>query len=417
MDFNDTKEEAEFRAEARSWLDANAVLRKSGDSSMGMLEEGEGEGESIVKRSQTWQAKKADAGWACITWPAEYGGRAAASAQSVIWNQEEARYRTPPSVFGIGQGMLGPTIMAHGTDTQKSRYLKKMLRGEEIWCQLFSEPAAGSDLAGLRTTAVKDGSDWVVNGQKIWCTGAHYSKWGMIVTRTDPTAAKHAGITYFIIDMHSPGIEIRGIKQINGGTGFNEVFFSDVRIPDENRVGEVNDGWRGAITTLMNERASIGGGGGGAGFSELMRLAKETDWNGQSALSDPSVRQRLADFYVRSKGLQYTGYRTLTAISRGTTPGPEASIGKLVGAPLRQQMASFACDLQGIMGGTLDSELSPDEGLWQEMWLASPGLRLAGGTDEILRNILAERVLRLPPEMRADKGVAFQDIPTGHVGS
>ena len=415
MDFSDTPEEVAFRNEARAWLDANAELKRDG-AALTAAERGRPE---TIEAAQAWQARKADGGWACITWPEEYGGRAATPIQNVIWNQEEARYDTPPNVFTIGQGMLGPTIMTHGTDGQKSQYLRKMLRGEEIWCQLFSEPGAGSDLAGLRTAARQDeeGGDWLINGQKIWTSGAHYSKWGMIVTRTDPTAVKHAGITYFVVDMHSPGIEIRGIKQINGGTGFSEVFFSDVRVPDKNRVGEVNDGWRGAITTLMNERASIGGGGGGAGFSELMRLAKETDWNGQSALSDPSVRQRLADFYVRSKGLQYTGYRTLTAISRGTTPGPEASIGKLVGAPLRQQMASFACDLQGIMGGTLDSELSPDEGLWQEMWLASPGLRLAGGTDEILRNILAERVLRLPPEMRADKGVAFQDIPTGHVGS
>jgi acyl-CoA dehydrogenase len=289
-----------------------------------------------------------------------------------------------------------------------------MLRGEEIWCQLFSEPAAGSDLAGLRTSAVKDGDEWVVNGQKIWCTGAQFSKWGMIVTRTDLSAVKHAGITYFIIDMESPGIEIRPIRQINGGTGFNEVFFNDVRIPDENRVGAVNDGWRGAITTLMNERASIGSGGGGVGFSDLLRLAKETDWGGQSAFDDPSVRQRLADFYVRSKGLQYTGYRTLTALSRGTTPGPEASIGKLVGAPLRQDMSSFACDLQGQAGASLEPGVAFDNAAWQETWLASPGLRLAGGTDEILRNIVAERVLGLPPEMRADKGLPFADIPTGH---
>ncbi len=411
MDFNDTSEEAEFRAEARAWLDANAERLGPDESPYSIMDEGEGG--DVIKRAREWQAKKADAGWACITWPVEFGGREATPIQNVIWNQEEARYRTALNVFSIGQGMLGPTIMAHGTEEQKKRYIPPMLRGEEIWCQLFSESAAGSDLAGLRTSALRDGDDWVVNGQKIWCTGAHYSKWGMIVTRTDPSAAKHAGITYFIVDMESAGIEIRPIRQMNGGSGFNEVFFNDVRIPDSNRVGAVNDGWRGAITTLMNERASIGSGGGGAGFQDLVRLARETDWNGRPAYEDPAVRQKLADFYVRSKGLQYTSYRTLTALSRGSTPGPESSIGKLVGAPLRQEMASFACDLQGQAGGSLEPEIAFDDAVWQESWLASPGLRLAGGTDEILRNIVAERVLRLPPEMRADKNVPFSEIPTG----
>jgi acyl-CoA dehydrogenase len=261
MDFEDTPEEAAFRAEARAWLDANAELMDPNQTAQGMLEN---EGGGGVKRAQEWQAKKADADWACITWPKEYGGRGATSIQSVIWNQEEGRYQTAPNIFGIGQGMLGPTIMTHGTQEQKDRYIQPMLRGEEIWCQLFSEPAAGSDLAGLRTSAVKDGDEWVVNGQKIWTTGAQFCKWGMIVTRTDTSAVKHAGITYFIVDMESPGVEIRPIKQIAGASGFNEVFFSDCRIPDKNRVGAVNDGWRGAITTLMNERSSIGAGGGGA---------------------------------------------------------------------------------------------------------------------------------------------------------
>jgi len=310
--------------------------------------------------------------------------------------------------------MLGPTIMVHGTDEQKQRYVRPMLRGEEIWCQLFSEPAAGSDLAGLRTSAVRDGDDWVLNGQKIWTTGAQYCKWGMIVTRTDPAAEKHKGITYFIVDMQSPGIDIRPIKQINGMSGFNEVFFSDVRIPDKQRVGAVNDGWRGALTTLMNERHSIGGGGaGGPDFKDLVQLTKELEVEGRRAFDDSAIRQQLARFYIRLKGLQYTGYRTQTALSRGQTPGPESSIGKLVGAPLRQEMASFAVDLQGAAGALIDRDAALDEGVWQQMYLATPGLRLAGGTDEILRNIIAERVLGLPPETRADKGIAFKDVPTG----
>jgi acyl-CoA dehydrogenase len=410
MDFNDTPEEAAFRSECRSWLEANAKRLSPDHADTAMLEERSDP--DTIARAQAWQAKKADGGWACMTWPKEYGGRGATSIQSVIWNQEERRFRTPPNVFAIGQGMLGPTIMAHGTDAQKQRYLRPMLRGEEIWSQLFSEPAAGSDLAGLQTRAVRDGEEWVVNGQKIWTTGAQYSKWGMVLTRTDPDAVKHAGITYFVVDMESDGIEIRPIKQINGGRSFNEVFFNDVRIPHENVVGKVNDGWRGAITTLMNERASIGSGSGGVGVRDLLRLARRTDWEGSPALDDPAVRQRIADFYVKTKGLEYTGYRTLTAISRGQTPGPESSIGKLVGAPLRQDMASFAMDLGGALGALYEGE----DAAWQRSWLASPGLRLAGGTDEILRNIVAERVLGLPGEIRVDKKLAFQDIPRGPAG-
>jgi len=413
MDFNDTPEEADFRTQARAWLDANAQRLQPGERLAGAESRADPD---TIQKAKEWQAKKADGGWACITWPKEYGGRAATAIQSVIWNQEEAKYRTPPNIFAIGQGMLGPTIMVHGSDAQKSQYLNKMLRGEEIWCQLFSEPSAGSDLAGLRTSAVRDGDDWVINGQKIWTTGAQYCKWGMIVTRTDTHAEKHKGITYFIVDMEAPGIEIRPIKQINGLSSFNEVFFTDVRIPDSNCVGAVNDGWRGALTTLMNERHSIGGGAGGPDFRDLLALAKRLDLQGKPALEDSAVRQRLARFYIRSKGLQYTSYRTQTALSRGQTPGPESSIGKLVGAPLRQDMASFAIDLQGAAGALVDREVTADEGAWQMSYLGSPGLRLAGGTDEILRNIIAERVLGLPPDIRADKGIAFKDIPSGPKG-
>ena len=411
MDFNDTKAEAEFRAEAGAFLSKHMKPLAPGEANNMLAERDDPD---TITRAKAWQATKKDNGWAVLTWPKEFGGREATPIQSVIWNQEEAKYRVPPNIFGIGLGMLGPTIMAHGNEEQKQRYLRPMLRGEEIWCQLFSEPSAGSDLAGLRTSAVREGDDWLINGQKIWTTGAQYCKWGMIVTRTDPTAEKHKGITYFIVDMQAPGIEIRPIRQINGLSGFNEVFFTDVRVSDSNRVGAVNDGWRGAVTTLMNERHSIGGGGaGGPDFSDLLELAEETTVGGRRAIDDDAVRQRLARFYIRLKGLQYTGYRTQTALSRGQTPGPESSIGKLVGAPLRQDMASFAIDLQGVAGAMSDRERAPDQGAWQQMYLGAPGLRLAGGTDEILRNIIAERVLGLPPEIRADKGVAFKDVPTG----
>ena len=410
MDFDDTPEEAAFRAEARAWLDANAELRGDTDEDSSPLREVESA--DAVQRAQRWQALKADARWACIGWPPEYGGRGASPIQSVIWGQEEARYRTPPNVFAIGQGMLGPTIMAHGTPEQKERYLTKMLRGEEIWCQLFSEPSAGSDLAGLRTSALRDGGDWILNGQKIWTTGAHYSHFGMVLTRTDMTAPKHAGITYFIVDMRAPGIEVRPIKQMNGGAGFNEVFFSDVRVSDRSRVGAVNDGWRGAITTLMNERALIASlGGTGPGLADLVELARQIPRGSGKAIDDPAVRQRLADFHVRLSGLRYTNYRTLTAFSRGQTPGPESSISKLVGAPLGQEMASYALELLGAAAVAEDA--SGQVAQWTQAYLYSPGMRLAGGSDEILRNIIAERVLRLPAEIRVDKDVPFSTLPSG----
>ena len=405
MDFSDTPEEASFRAEARAWLEANAEPLGPGESPYRTTER---EGEGVIAEAQAWQATKKDAGWTCLTWPVEYGGRAATSIQSVIWGQEEAKFRTPPNIFSIGTGMLGPTLMAHGTEEQKARYLPTMARGDEVWCQLFSEPGAGSDLAGLRTSAVRDGDEWIINGQKSWTTGAQYSKWGMIVTRSDQNAVKHAGLTYFIVDMEAPGVDIRPIKQINGGSGFNEVFFNDVRVPDSYRVGGEGDGWRVSITTLMNERASIGGGGGAVGLNELIRLAKQVD-----AYQDSAVRQRIADFYIIRKGLQYTGYRTLTALSRGQTPGPESSIGKLIGAPLGQDMATFAVELMGEAGGAMGVDAYGTDDAWQEAYLGSPGMRIAGGTDEILRNIIAERVLRLPPEMRVDKEIPFRDIPTG----
>jgi len=410
MDFNDTPEEAAFRAEARAWLDANAELRNPDDPPADVL--GERAGSELIQAAQAWQKKKAEAGWACLTWPKEYGGRGATAIQSVIWNQEEQRYRTPPNIFGIGLGMCGPTILTHGTEAQKERWIPQLLNGEKIWCQLFSEPAAGSDLAGLRSTPLREGDEWVVNGQKIWTTGAHFCDWGILVVRSDPNAAKHAGLTYFVVDMKAPGVEVRPITQINGGQGFNEVFFTDVRIPDDQRLDEIGNGWRVALTTLMNERASIGGGGGGS-VTDLIRTVKSLELDGRPAIEDSSVRQQLARFYTRSKGVKMTGNRTLSALSQGKTPGPESSLGKLVGAKNAQDMARFAMELQGAAGMTLDPEETPGGGDWQGRYLGIPGLRIAGGTDEILRNIISERVLGLPPEARADKGVAFKDIPTG----
>jgi acyl-CoA dehydrogenase len=410
MNFDDTPQEAEFRAKARAFLDQHL---KRLDPNAPAGDEFEKETQDDIAWAKRWQATKFDNGWAVLTWPKEYGGQGLGRLENVIFNQEEAKYHAPPNIYGIGHGMLGPTLMAHGTQAQKDRFIKEMARGQVVWCQLFSEPAAGSDLAGLRTTATRDGNDWIINGQKIWSTGAHFSDWGMIVTRHDPNVPKHDGLTYFIIDMHAPGVEIRQIKQINGGSGFNEVFFTNVRVPDSQRLGGVGEGWKVAITTLMNERVSIGAGQGAGRVRDLFRLARKVKRNGRPAIQDSAVRQRLADYFVQSKGLQYTGYRTLSAISRGATPGPEGSIGKAVGAPLSQQMASFASELQGAAGALLDPA-APDAS-WMEGYLASPGIRIAGGSDEIMRNIIAERVLGLPAEWRADKGIPFRDVPTGTV--
>jgi alkylation response protein AidB-like acyl-CoA dehydrogenase len=411
MDFDDTKQEAAFRVRARAWLERNAKPRDPDAVGAGPLRERD-DG-SAISAAKAWQTKKFDEGWACLTWPKEYGGQELGRMEQVIWSQEEARFETPANIYAIGHGMLAPTLMSHGSQAQKDRYLREMGRGQVVWCQLFSEPDAGSDLAGLRTSALRDGDAWVIRGQKIWSTGAQYCDYGMIVTRSDPDAAKHAGLTYFIVDMHDPGIEVRPIRQINGASGFNEVFLNDVRVSDECRLGGVGDGWRVALTTLMNERVAIGAGGGSGLVRELFRLAREARSGGRPAIENSAVRQKLADFYIRAKGLQYTGYRTLSAVSRGATPGPEGSIGKAVGAPLGQEMASFAMELQGAMGALVDPELAPQEARGQEAYLAAPGLRIAGGTDEILRNIIAERVLGLPPEIRVDKDRPFREIPVG----
>jgi alkylation response protein AidB-like acyl-CoA dehydrogenase len=364
--------------------------------------------------SKDWQKKKADAGWACLHWPKEYGGRGATPIERVIWGQEEGPYGALGGVFIIGHGMCGPTMMAFASEEAKRRFLPPLASGEEVWCQLFSEPAGGSDLAGLRTRAepAADGSgDWIVNGQKIWTSGAHYSDYGILITRTDPNVPKHKGMTMFFLDMHSPGIEIRPIKQANGQSGFNEVYFTDVRIPDSQRLGAVGEGWKVSLTTLMNERLSIGS-GMSTGFPELFDLCLRIETENGLAVDDPAVRSKLATWAVRTTGLKYTGFRALSALSRGETPGPENSIGKLVAGPTMQEIAMFAEDLQAQAGVISDPDIATANGRFQAMLLRSPATRVEGGTDEILRNIIAERVLGLPADIRVDKDVPFNQIPT-----
>lgn len=410
MDFSDTREEAAFRAEARAWLEKNAEPKRAGfETWQSRYNEADG-----LRAAKDYQRRKAEAGFAGITWPREYGGRAGTPIEQVIWTQEETEYLAPRGYFEIGLGMCMPTLFAYGTEEQKRRYTPVALRGEEIWCQLFSEPGAGSDLAGLRTRSVRDGDAWVVNGQKIWTSGAHRADWAILVTRSDPSKPKHKGLTFFFLDMRTPGIEIRRIKQISGQSNFNEVYFTDVRIPDSQRLGAVGQGWGVAITTLMNERLTSGE-MRGPDWDELFALAKKLELEDGPALADTGVRERLADWYVRRQGLRWGRFRVMTALSRGETPGPENSIGKLVAAAQAQDIASFAMDLLDMGGAVSDPDLAPLKAAFQENLLASPGSRIAAGTDEILKNIIAERVLGLPADVRVDKEMAFSELPTGRL--
>ena len=406
MDFNDTPEEAAYRKQVRAWLEENspkAVARP--DDPM--------EDSNDMKASRAWQRRKAEAGYACITWPKEWGGGGGASWQSVIFGQEEAKFSTPGNPFAIGLGMCVPTVMTAGNQADKERFVRPAVLGEEIWCQLFSEPSGGSDAAAARTRAVLDGDTWTINGQKVWTSGAHYSDFGLLLARTDPDVPKHKGLTMFWIDMKAPGVEVRPIHQMSGASNFNEVYFTDLKIKDSQRVGAVGEGWRVALVTLMNERLSVGGGGSGSGHARVLKLARDISALAGPAIKDSALREKIADWFVQAEGLKYTTFRTMTALSRGQTPGPESSIGKVVSASLMQDMANTALELEDQFGIINDPKLAPLAAAFQASLMAAPGMRIAGGTDEILRNIIAERVLGLPQDVRLDKDVAFKDIPTG----
>ncbi|MCX7363121.1 MAG: acyl-CoA dehydrogenase family protein, partial [Alphaproteobacteria bacterium] len=326
--------------------------------------------------------------------------------------------------FDIGLGMCIPTMMAYAKPEQLDRYVKPALHGDEVWCQLFSEPAAGSDVAGIRTRAERDGdgpdAGWVINGQKVWTSGAHYCDYGIVITRTDPNVPKHSGLTMFFLsmktpgisfllfDMKTPGIEIRPLVDMTGAANFNEVFFTDVRIPDSQRLGKVGEGWKAALTTLMNERLAVGLPSGGLDIDELMELARDTELEDGQAIRNQQVRGKIADWYVQQQGLKLTRYRTLTALSKGQTPGPESSIIKIVAAPKMQDMGAFAMELMGPAG--IMKEDVPHAAGFQAQWFGGAGFRIAGGTDEILRNIVAERVLGLPQDVRVDKDIPFNQM-------
>ena len=408
MDFNDTPEEAAFRAEARAFLNANAVLKSEHSRTSGSR----AFNAEDVALSKAWQGKKAEAGFAGFHWPKKYGGREGTQMQAIIFAQEEEKYLVPPGIFNQGVGMALPTIMSCGTQAQIDRYARPALFGEEVWCQLFSEPAAGSDLAGLRTRGARDGDDWVVNGQKVWTSNAHFSQFAMLVALSNPDVPKHQGLTFFILDMATPGVDVRRIKQISGTSNFCEVFLTDVRIPDSQRLGAVGDGWKVAMTMLANERFTVGQ-AEGPDFDDIFRLAKLVMLDDAPAVNDAAVREKLVNWFCQAQGLKYTRLRMQTALSRGKTPGPEASIAKLVSATKLQEIAAFGVDLLGQAGAVMDSETAPFDARFQNALLSAPGKRIAGGTDEILRNIIAERVLKMPADMRVDKDMPFNKIPAG----
>jgi alkylation response protein AidB-like acyl-CoA dehydrogenase len=359
-----------------------------------------------------WCARLGEAGWATPTWPAELGFRGLNAEQARAVNEELGRYKVHRSFNIIGLGMGGPTVMHWGNDEQKHRFLMPMAKHEEIWCQLFSEPGAGSDVAGLATRAVRDGDEWVVNGQKVWTTLAHMAKWGMLVARTDPDQPKHKGLSYFIVDMHSPGVEVRPLKQITGDAEFNEVFFNDVRVPEANRIGAVGEGWAVATTTLMNERVALSGAGsvsdtnvGGGAVDGLIADARRS-----GAWDDPVLRDRLLQAVIEGRLIRVTNLRASAARKAGKPAGPEGSITKLFQAEYNQRLQNLAVDLLGSRGmawaGGDEATAATVTG-----FLRSRANTIEGGTSEIMRNILGERVLGLPKEPAVDRDVAWKDIP------
>ena len=400
MDFNDSPEEAAWRAECRTWLEANAPTVAGNDPNADtMFEAG---GADYLDRARRWQALKFDAGFARITWEPEFGGRNGTTMQQMIFGQEEGRFDVPNAVYVIGLGMIAPTLRACGTEEQKQRYLTKLLRGRRSGASCSASPARAPTSRRSRRAAVRDGEEWVINGQKVWTSGAQYSDFGEIICRTNPEAEKHKGITAFIVDMRAPGVTIKPLKQMNGGASFNEVFFDDVRVPADHVLGGVNEGWTVAITTLMNERAAIGSGGGGGGRSSVQDLIALAQRRGVN--TDPLVRQRLAGLYTKSRISKFSSMRTLTAALKGQVPGPEGSIGKLFGGQMMTEMGELAVDLVGV-GAVARGD---DDYRWHQNLLGAPAANIAGGSDEVMKNIIGERVLGLPGEPRVDKGVAWK---------
>jgi alkylation response protein AidB-like acyl-CoA dehydrogenase len=376
MDLTLSPEEEAFRDELRTWLEENHPG-----------EEPKGDEEEAFAFRREWQTKLHDGGWAGVSWPKEYGGRGASLIEQAIYSAEMVRARAPSPANVLGLAMGGPAVIGHGTEEQKERFIQPILSGEEIWCQGFSEPESGSDLASLKTKAVKDNGDWVVTGQKVWTTFAHHSKWCMLVARTDPDVPKHKGLTYFLMDMEQDAVQVRPLRQITGQAEFNELFLEEARIPDENVIGGVGNGWMVAITTLMNERSGLAFGAMAQvrrDLNDLIELARE---NGLD--DDPVTRQRLAQLHMEVEALRINAYRGLTAIMKTGQPGPEGSLGKWAWSDINQSLTEAAMEIRGPEAPVIDEA-------WTYRFLRARANSIEGGTTEILKNIIAERVLGLP---------------------
>jgi alkylation response protein AidB-like acyl-CoA dehydrogenase len=379
MDFELSDSERAFRDQVRAWLKGNKP-REGSDRSEGQR--------AFIERRRAWQKKLYEAGYVGITWPKEYGGRGAGFMEQLIFNDEMILAQAPEPINVIGLGMGGPVVISHGTEEQKKRYLVPLLSGEEIWCQGFSEPNAGSDLSGLQTRAEDRGDHYVVNGQKVWTTLAQVAKWCMLVTRERREANPRDGLTYLLVDMESPGIEVRPLVQITGDAEFNEIFFKDVVVPKSQILGQAGEGWAVAMTTLLHERGTLGmalATRAQITAAELAEHARRLDRG-----SDPLVRQRIAQHTIEARALQLNGYRAVTAVKRTGIPGPEGSILKLMWSELNQRMTETAIDIAGPAGQVGDGEG------WEYQFLRSRANTIEAGTSEVLRNILAERVLGLP---------------------
>ena len=410
----------QFAGEVRSFLDGAAARRVALDDHV-VWGEGEdrityfgddspAESAAKVQAAKDWQRTRFEAGFGWITGPSAFGGRELSSVHDLVYDTVEREYEVPDTglLSLIGLGMIGPTLLAHATDAVKERYLPLMYRGDAIACQLFSEPAAGSDLAAVETRAVPDADGWVLNGQKVWTSGAHYSEIGLALCRTNPDRPKHKGITAFVVDMAAPGVDIRPLRQMSGGAEFNEVFLTDVRVADDHRVGEVDGGWTVALTTLMNERASVGGEGAGPAARAVSLPFLTALLEAHGRLDEPASRRKLAEIYADQAATEYLNRQALTRIVSGAQPGPEASVSKLMYGQNITRSVQFAAEIIG-------PRLIADTGewgtwSWTELLLSTPALRILGGTEEIMKNILAERVLGLPKEPGIDTKSPFREL-------
>jgi alkylation response protein AidB-like acyl-CoA dehydrogenase len=396
VDFTLTPEQEAFREEVRAWLKVN-IPRDWEARAMGSADVPRPEAYDAMR---VWQRKLYDAGFIGLTWPKEYGGRSLTFLEEMILHEEMALAKAPPILNILGVGMAGPTIVAYGTEEQKKRYPAKILSCEEIWCQGYSEPNAGSDLASLQTRAVKDGEYWIVNGQKVWTSLAHIADFMMLLARTDPEAPRHKGITYFLLDMKLPGVTVKPLKQLTGDSEFNEVFFDNVRVHESQVLGGVNNGWAVGLTTLMYERLALGFGLQvrlRIAVDSLIELARKMDKHGRSLVKDPVMRQKIAQLWIDTECLKYTGARAITKLLKGEMPGPEASAGKLGWVETHQKIQELAMEIEGPYSQILrGSDWAVDGGLWQYTFLRSRANSIEGGTTEIQRNIIGERVLGLP---------------------